>query len=346
MKKTGIWQVQSDVALSSEANLARLQTALSELESKDNVVRPANSLQSLGSQMSYHVMLSSSAAGHACWIKARDLMLTFRHPFTHTQVVYVVVVLSGRLTLWDGTETQTLETGTVLMTDHVRALTYRPKSEVELAVLIVKADYFMTHTGWPAMYFLGQTFSPDALEVRLFARLVQTAMRHIAMMTPDVMASASDGMFCFLRPILASAMRARAQEKGRAGAMGDRFTVTPDERRREATAWIQAHLTQTNLTNADIAHGVGLSERYLLKLFNAVGTTPMATVYDLRLQRAAVQLKEPHMAQASVAEIATANGFKRPEHFARRFKAKYGITPLAWRRRESKAHGTPPKMNQ
>jgi AraC-like DNA-binding protein len=50
------------------------------------------------------------------------------------------------------------------------------------------------------------------------------------------------------------------------------------------------------------------------------------------LERAGAYLHEQHLTDASVEEIALANGFASSAHFCRAFKIHFGTTPLQWKR--------------
>jgi AraC-like DNA-binding protein len=75
-----------------------------------------------------------------------------------------------------------------------------------------------------------------------------------------------------------------------------------------------------------LAAHLGVSDRHLQRLFRrCLDTTPQAWLDCLRLQAARRLLPRA----ASVKEVAYELGFRRPFHFSRKFKERYGHSPSA-----------------
>lgn len=66
------------------------------------------------------------------------------------------------------------------------------------------------------------------------------------------------------------------------------------------------------------------------KADEALGMSPMEWLWKFRLEQAAHWLRET---DGTVSEVAYASGFKTVPHFTRKFKAHFGMTPAAYRRR-------------
>ena len=64
--------------------------------------------------------------------------------------------------------------------------------------------------------------------------------------------------------------------------------------------------------------------RYTRKILN---TSPQRWLYEQRLMRAAIMLKN----KALVKTVAFDLGFKTVSHFSNKFKARYGVSPKAYR---------------
>ena len=94
---------------------------------------------------------------------------------------------------------------------------------------------------------------------------------------------------------------------------------------------MERRFTDPTLTSGAIARELGISTRYLDRIFAETGMTVRQHLMELRLGRASVQLREPHMMSATIADIAKRNGFVSPAHFARAFKARYRYSPKEWR---------------
>ncbi len=81
----------------------------------------------------------------------------------------------------------------------------------------------------------------------------------------------------------------------------------------------------------EVAIRVGISLRYLQKLFTERGSTCSEFIYSFRLDYAAHLLQRQSALGASRAlrEIAYASGFRNYSHFARRFRQRFGHAPGA-----------------
>jgi AraC family transcriptional regulator, positive regulator of tynA and feaB len=75
-----------------------------------------------------------------------------------------------------------------------------------------------------------------------------------------------------------------------------------------------------------------ISVRTLHYAFAATGTTFVEELMQARLQRARELLADPRYRDLPVIEVAARCGFIDPSHFARRFRRRFGVAPLAFRR--------------
>lgn len=94
---------------------------------------------------------------------------------------------------------------------------------------------------------------------------------------------------------------------------------------------VKAHmrcvLSDPDLSPGMVADSMGLSRRYLHKLFADAGTTFGAWVRQERLMRARTLLADPRFHHLSIKEIALQQGFNDIPNFSRQFKAQYRQTP-------------------
>lgn len=87
-----------------------------------------------------------------------------------------------------------------------------------------------------------------------------------------------------------------------------------------------AHLHDPSLDVDRIARAVGLSPRYIHRLFEEQPLPLMGWVMRERLQRAREQLERPGL-QSSICDIAHAWGFTDHAHFTRSFRRHFGLSP-------------------
>jgi AraC family transcriptional regulator, positive regulator of tynA and feaB len=96
---------------------------------------------------------------------------------------------------------------------------------------------------------------------------------------------------------------------------------------------VHDRIRQPSLSPSAVAAVVGISERYVHKLFERTGSTFAHYVIDRRLDGAAGDLRNPAMAARTAGAIAFDWGFSDLSHFTRRFKQRFGCTPGEWRHR-------------
>ncbi len=101
--------------------------------------------------------------------------------------------------------------------------------------------------------------------------------------------------------------------------------------------YIEANLSRSDLTIAEIARANFMSPRKLHTLFELHGTTAAAWVRSQRLENTRRDLADSAYADFRVSEIAARWGFRDPAHFSRLFADRFGASPRAFR---SAARGT------
>lgn len=96
-------------------------------------------------------------------------------------------------------------------------------------------------------------------------------------------------------------------------------------------------------TLSDLAYALHIDRSYLVRLFRAhTGLPPIAYLHERRLERAAQALIQT---PASITAIGQAVGWRDPNVFARRFRARFGMTASQYRASGSpaaRAAGNPP----
>lgn len=93
---------------------------------------------------------------------------------------------------------------------------------------------------------------------------------------------------------------------------------------RRSVAVIDADLSDASLDPAMIARRVGISTRYLHKIFQEAGTSVAGHLRERRLQKAHKELTLESRRALSIAEIARRAGFASLAHFSRSFRKRFG----------------------
>jgi AraC-like DNA-binding protein len=101
--------------------------------------------------------------------------------------------------------------------------------------------------------------------------------------------------------------------------------------RKRALAYIDRWISDPTLDPARVAAAIGVSTRYLHKVFESSEKSVSAHIRAARLERARRDLSDQRLYQQSIAEIANRNGFLNQSFFATSFKKEFGVSPRSVR---------------
>ena len=93
------------------------------------------------------------------------------------------------------------------------------------------------------------------------------------------------------------------------------------------TLYIDENLRDPDLSARNIAEALGISRRYINKLFEVEGTTVRRALLAKRLEGSRRDLSDPFKCGQSVTAIAFAWGFNSASYFSRAFRQRFGISP-------------------
>ena len=96
--------------------------------------------------------------------------------------------------------------------------------------------------------------------------------------------------------------------------------------------YIEANLSDPQLSPASIAAAHFISTRHLHNVFHESGTTVASWIRSQRLDGARRELRDPLHAGKSVGAVAARWGFLDAAHFSRIFRDAVGMSPTDWRR--------------
>ena len=95
------------------------------------------------------------------------------------------------------------------------------------------------------------------------------------------------------------------------------------------------HLADPDYTPARAADALGISERYLHRVFEGSGESFAQSLRERRLLQSRLDLSSPAEAHQTVSEIGFRNGFADAAHFSRIFRERFGLSPRSLRQAES-----------
>jgi AraC-like DNA-binding protein len=94
---------------------------------------------------------------------------------------------------------------------------------------------------------------------------------------------------------------------------------------------IEARLSDPELTMKQVCRELGVSLRYLYKLFARSGEGFGRYLKRRRLERCRCDLRNPTYAHMGISEICFRWGFNEAAHFSRVFREQFGMPPRTWR---------------
>ncbi|CAN0626065.1 AraC family transcriptional regulator, positive regulator of tynA and feaB [Burkholderia multivorans] len=100
--------------------------------------------------------------------------------------------------------------------------------------------------------------------------------------------------------------------------------------RQRALRYIEERFAQAALQPADVARAIGISERYLQKIFSDRQETIASLIRQRRLLEARRLLANRRQSGLSVTQIALIAGFSDPAHFSRVFRRETGVSPVQY----------------
>lgn len=89
---------------------------------------------------------------------------------------------------------------------------------------------------------------------------------------------------------------------------------------------IRRHLGNPVLDPNQIAKAANISPRYLHKIFQGAGLTPMQLLKRLRLEACRRSLQDPTLTMMPIKDVISMHGYLRPDQFARDFKQLFGVS--------------------
>ena len=97
--------------------------------------------------------------------------------------------------------------------------------------------------------------------------------------------------------------------------------------RARATAYIDQHFSEPGLEPKTLAEALGISRRYLYRLFEQGDQSVAGILRNRRLDRASLILTLPQLTPPSIRSVARLSGFRGEDQFTRCFRARFGVSP-------------------
>ncbi|MDR6955214.1 AraC-like DNA-binding protein [Ancylobacter sp. 3268] len=157
---------------------------------------------------------------------------------------------------------------------------------------------------------------PEAPETRLLFDYLQAVNR--TPITPRLAPLISQHVADLLAAALGTTREVEEIVAGR-GVRAARF--------RQIKQYVDENVSNARLSAELVGRHMGVSPRYIRRLFAAAGSSLSDYVAERRLTLIHDRLGDPRFATQTIADIAFGLGLVEPSTFYRRFKERYGVTP-------------------
>jgi AraC-like DNA-binding protein len=233
---------------------------------------------------------------------------------SHRPHFSLMLQFKGAILASQGGQACLLNEGDLCMIDEAKA--FRLLADEPTGLVIVRLPRAAVLSRHPQLERLDtRVFSSEDPGTRLFADLILRLSHDVAPLAELQRSAVMNGIVHLLGAAAPSRPRG-----------GENWRV------RRALEFIELNLSVAGLTAEVVAQDQRISRRRLDQLMqNAVGNSIASRLWSRRLDQAANDLRDPHRADHSIAQIAFANGFEDAAHFTRAFKRRFSVTPGQWR---------------
>jgi AraC-like DNA-binding protein len=313
-------------------NAAAMVLNTRELESTESRIRWADTLETTYCEMD--VDWPDRHARFAAELTVRpfgELTVSVVHADPHTVVrtpemirsdpnddYLLCLITRGTATLQQHSRTAVLEEGAFGILDSAVPFVVDGTTEFEQVVLRAPRQLLISRLSVEAMdevtgLGISGQYGMSGLVSRFLVDIATTDARLSVGSSASVAASAVD--------LLTSALTEQAPP-----LTATKRIHTDDLRTVQQT--MARYLHDSDHSTAEIGVELGMSVRYIHKLFSLAGTTPRTWLYQVRLDRARGQLLDT---DSTVAEISDRVGFRDVSHFSRAFRKRFGASPAHFR---------------
>ena len=237
--------------------------------------------------------------------------------------VWLVVMLEGAATFWDGhLTTTTLDPGDII---------YGPTGTE--AALTLETSFRLLFVSAPRVALDHRLLAPQSLRVGRFGgerglgHVFSGLLRATAEALPDLTSEQLRPMELAITEFLVANLADAEAPAAIGGAEAARAAHL-----HRVCQTIETLLPDPELTLERVAAADGVSPRSLQKLLATAGQNFTTYLRHRRLERCRLDLSSPICASLSISEICFRWGFNGSAHFSRAFKERYGVTPREHRR--------------
>lgn len=251
---------------------------------------------------------------------AMRLVRTGRATATTGRIVSVAVQERGEATFRAGPAAGTMPVGRVLVVDSSRPYEYAWAGDGAASALLIP----FAELALPQSMLQRATSEPGASALwELVGQHISALCRHADELSEGPAApTVGVASLELVRALIATV----SNDHAHLTEVVEQSLIT------QIRAHIRQHLADPELGPPAIAAALHISLRHLYATCARANFSVEQFIIAQRLDAAKAELAHPNARFRAIAAVARRWGFKDPAHFARRFRAAYGVSPRDWRR--------------
>jgi AraC-like DNA-binding protein len=214
-----------------------------------------------------------------------------------------------------------LQPGDFILYDSTRPYIFRSEQPFEQLIFKLPRSLLLSRCGQAELITsvrMPGTQHPVSSMVSTYLRTVASSYLHL---DPVTQVRVSESTLDLLATALSTVSGIKLNE----------VTSTANVHLERARAFISTHLADPDLTPSLVADNLGISIRYLHKIFEVEGQSVSAMIRKQRLDQCRRDLSDPKQIKRTVMDIAFQWGFNDAAHFSRLFKRHFGMSPIEYR---------------
>ena len=316
------FRTKSDAILTDEENFKRLRNALAE----PFVVFDDAESGFLSSAFSFDLCGVRNGMARFWRLSAAPCVLSYSlKRNSYHGYVQILAALKGEISIRiDASKVFKLKSSEAILFDPTSEIRLCLSKSAEVGSVLLASNWLHAQCGYLSALVPEMRVTEETATETILIEGIRTVFEVLPDLSPDHLESICDGLGCFLRPIFDKTFRQ---------VQASPHTSRTDFLRACAEEAMLSEMGNPALSAEDIALRVGVSSRYLRRLFEEIGSTLGDRLLAMRLERASTQLRLDVNKGKTIAEIARQCGFVNASHFGRVFKSRYGRTPKEWRTR-------------
>ena len=233
---------------------------------------------------------------------------------------FVTLPLKGRISYSHCGRDVTLDTDSLYLVDANQPTSATYPDEHQVINVSIPGDLLRARVGAPEDY-CGHRFPADSGAAQVAKTLVISLFEEADKIRPGLLTEFGERVVDLVALALTSGSR----------DFGEASRSVRWAHLMRAQRYVEMHLADPGLHPQAIADELGVSVRYMGKIFELSKQTAGEWILQRRLERARRALADPSFAQRAISEIAYSAGFNDYVHFSHAFRRRYGISPRQFR---------------